>query len=144
MIHYFSDSLSAWLQTKLIIWRNPQGQEENWITQRDKYKKFPPVWTVVKCEGAFTLLAGVGFGEYATSCLMFPVGYAVSCISSKPYEWVKHWNECSKIAALWAISNLSENVTKPNMITTPENFQIEQNQDNLLMTPFTLTGKPPL
>ncbi len=144
MDNYLSYSLSALLQTKLTIWRNPQGKEENWITQRKKYKKFPQVWTVVKCEAAYALLAGVGFSEYLTSFLMFPLGYAVSCISSEPYERARHWNKCSKIAALWALANLSENVTKPNMITTSQNFQIEQNKDNLLMTPFTLTGKAPL
>jgi hypothetical protein len=139
-----SSSLSAQLQTKLTVWRNPQGKEDNWIENREKYQKYPPVWTIVKCEGGYAALAAIAGVEWSTSRLLFPFGYALSCLTHRPVHTLNHWARCSEMAARWAIANLGYNLTQPNMITTPENFRIEKNRKNLLVNPFTLKGEAPL
>lgn len=110
----------------LTVWRNPQGEDENWVHRKDEFTRFPQVWTLVKCEAAYTLLGGLAAVEYIAAYPVRGITYPFSSCRSQPYQAAVQWQQDSKIACQWAISNLWSNLTEPNMHTSPDYAHLEK------------------
>ncbi len=140
-----STSYSEQLMTALTIWRNPQSEEENWVHRRDDFKRFPPVWTIVKCEGAYLLLVAVAVGECAATALFMGMTCTFSKCNDRPFKSSIRWFQNSKVACGWACSNMMNNLTEPNMHTSPGNMRIEEmvQKRKISMRPWEFSFEDP-
>lgn len=112
---------SQWM-TKLILWRNPQGEERNWLQREQDFKVLPSVGTRALAECGFlgiavaSVVATVWHGFIAMLTRMCPAprgtnGYAFMNRQVEQYK-------SAAFVVVWSVVNLLFNFINPNLLTT--------------------------
>ncbi len=107
--------LTSHLVTPLLIWRNPQGVEENWRNEGSQHRP----------GGIKSLLVGVGLAALAATLLiefvvyqaLRGIAYTFSHLNHRPYRFCDELLQSSKFTIEWIQFLVGDNLTLPNLFT---------------------------
>jgi len=112
-------SVSSFLNKQIALYRNIDGTEINWIGKESDGKEFPSLGKRFTAEIGFALNTVLGAIETVAYSILYVPSLILTPATPKPLNWSINRLKESAFATLWSISNLDNNLTRPNIFTDP-------------------------
>ncbi len=110
-------SLASQLNTKIALYRNNNGAEENWLGKELKDDKLPSLGRRVTAEIGFALNTVVGAVETVAYSALTALSMFVAPLHRRPLEWTVKQLKHSAFSTVWSVINLYRNMVHANLFT---------------------------
>ncbi len=101
---------------KLCVWRNPDGDQENWFG-REVHQRVPSPEKLILAECGFALIAAFGVIETVVTGVLWPLACLFQNVNENLYTHLTNRVISSFFSTAWASVNLICNVFYPNLLT---------------------------
>ena len=120
-----NDSLTSQLNTKIALYRNNNGEEENWLGKELKDDKLPSFGRRVTAEIGFVLNTVVGTVETVAYLALTFLSILVTPIHRQPLNWTVKQLKHSAFSTIWSVWNLYRNMIHANLFTDERLAKLE-------------------
>jgi hypothetical protein len=129
-------SYSSYLISKMAVWRNPLGSEENWLKDLDRDKSFPTPFKMKITSAAFLSISIIAIVESVANVIFVALTSLLTVIRIQtPYDYSCKRLNSSTFSIMWALNLFFRNKDFANLCTNETSARICGNTSTQTATP---------